>query len=109
MITIFCISLLQVITPQTLQQFLNDRINIAAVTIHATWGKIRIKLFIHSNETLPVIMCEKVPVYQRNQSLCTHMPGLEKGRGDGERGERERETSGLGVCILEKMPARNLI
>jgi len=33
--------------------------NIAAVTIHATWGKSRIKLCIHSNETLPVIMPEK--------------------------------------------------
>jgi len=33
--------------------------NIAVVTIHATWGKSRIKLFIHSNETLPVIMPEK--------------------------------------------------
>jgi hypothetical protein len=42
------------------------------------------------------------------------MPVMERGRGErkggwGERRERERETSGLGVCILEKMPARNLI
>jgi len=59
MITIFLYSLLDVITPQTLQPLLNDRMNIAAVTIHATWGKSRIKLFIHSNETLPVIMPEK--------------------------------------------------
>lgn len=60
MITIFLYSLLQTITPQTLQPFLNDRMNIATVTIHATWGKSRIKLVIHSNEILPVIMCEKV-------------------------------------------------